>query len=393
MGIADAPKSCQNILASTVPKLQINNNNLVRLLDIGDCSDQWRVRNVDQSGRRELENVLRVCNQSQHLETQPPKVGQLVVAALQLQSEVRWVRAEVQKVNLSTQQAKVQCLDHPQHKVLPFSKLINPPPDCLSLPALCRLVRLAGVPSRPKKDALGKLKELFPLRQDLRLHLLEEGGEDMEPVVELVDLGGLSINKLLCNCLKGVTTGTSSGDLKEKVENEELGPQPADVQRVNLSDIGSYMTLPLNEELEVVVLFVDKEGNFYVCQADIWEKLKTFQNHLQALQPTMWPVPDKLQLSQLLLARSRQDEAWYRVVVIKEYPASLSVKVFCPDYGFIEKLPTSSTRLIPGQDLVQNKLFASRCSPPAGELQVLSKVRLTVLQRTGVVNVVKMEPV
>ena len=64
-------------------------------------------------------------------------------------------------------------------------------------------------------------------------------------------------------------------------------------------------------------------------------------------------------VGQLVMIRSDQDNLWYRGTVIKLHKSK--AKIYCPDYGFVEKIPVHS--ILPlGDSDVRRAYYASHCT-------------------------------
>ena len=87
-----------------------------------------------------------------------------------------------------------------------------------------------------------------------------------------------------------------------------------------------------------------KSSNFFVCGEKEWEDLILFQEQLQKDcsksqgNPQLGEEmdPGSIQPLQLVVFRSSEDTMWYRGIVMKVHKGIC--KLFCPDYGFIEKV-------------------------------------------------------
>ena len=107
-------------------------------------------------------------------------------------------------------------------------------------------------------------------------------------------------------------------------------------------------------------MHVESPTHLFVCPAAHWEELNRFQAHLQSVAAnmdqgtTVQPV-----VGQLVMIRSEQDNLWYRGTVIKLHKSK--VKIYCPDYGFVEKIPVNS--ILPlGDSDVRRPYWASHCT-------------------------------
>ena len=58
--------------------------------------------------------------------------------------------------------------------------------------------------------------------------------------------------------------------------------------------------------------------------------------------------------------KSKEDHQWYRGTVIKINKTK--AKIYCPDFGFVEKVPMSMLHSIIDCDIIRAKYWASHCS-------------------------------
>merc|ERR1712179_698538 len=93
-----------------------------------------------------------------------------------------------------------------------------------------------------------------------------------------------------------------------------------------------------------------------------FEELENFQVKLQALgnkmekQGTLFtPV-----VGQLVMMKSVEDNQWYRGTVIKIHKTK--AKIYCPDFGFVEKVPMNMLQSIKDTDVIRAKYWASHCA-------------------------------
>ena len=136
---------------------------------------------------------------------------------------------------------------------------------------------------------------------------------------------------------------SSRSDSRVKVDEEEkriLNP-------AELEDPSSFSTcMPgIGGVIKARLLDTDaKSSNFFVCGEKEWEELILFQEQLQENcskfqgNPQLGEEmdPGSIQPLQLVVFRSSEDTMWYRGIVMKVHKGIC--KLFCPDYGFIEKV-------------------------------------------------------
>jgi len=142
---------------------------------------------------------------------------------------------------------------------------------------------------------------------------------------------------------------------------------------VELEDPANFSTcIPrIGDRLKVRLLHLDPSlGNFFVCGEKEWGELMTFQEELQEqcsqVQGNYDPVEPLEQLQQssmqpfqLVVFCSSQDSMWYRGIVKKVHKGSC--KLFCPDYGFTEKVDIGSVKLSVKQSTARLPFFARPC--------------------------------
>ena len=134
---------------------------------------------------------------------------------------------------------------------------------------------------------------------------------------------------------------SSKSSLQEGEDKEMRMISPAE-----LEDPANFSTcIPgIGDMLKVRLLHLDPNlGIFFVCGEKEWGELITFQEELQeqcsqAQRKPVEPVEQQssLQPFQLVVFCSAQDSMWYRGIVKRVRKGSC--KLFCPDYGFTEKV-------------------------------------------------------
>ena len=140
---------------------------------------------------------------------------------------------------------------------------------------------------------------------------------------------------------------SSKSSLQEEEDKEEVRM----VSSVELEDPARFSTcMPgIGGRLNARLLHIDSSSsNFFVCGEKEWGELITFQEELQEkcnqfqgkLQQN-GPVQPQLDHStihplQLVVFCSSQDSMCYRGIVKKVHKGTC--KLFCPDYGFTEKV-------------------------------------------------------
>ena len=110
-----------------------------------------------------------------------------------------------------------------------------------------------------------------------------------------------------------------------------------------LEDPANFSTcIPgIGDRLEVRLLhLVPSSGIFFVCSEKKWGELMTFQEELQEQCSQFKPLEQMdqsgVQPFQLVAFCSSQDAMWYRGIVKRVHKGNC--KLFCPDYGFTEKV-------------------------------------------------------
>ena len=98
-----------------------------------------------------------------------------------------------------------------------------------------------------------------------------------------------------------------------------------------------------------------------------------------------------LDTEHLVMFLAAADMCWYRGIVTKL--SSTKVYIFCPDYGFTEKIPIKEGRIQPlfCQELEKVKYFASPCElvDKSDGLKDLSKVKVFVKNVVDIKSYVK----
>ena len=323
---------------------------LVRLRDIGDTSQEGLVRCMQEKERLWLEEVMELSDIRSSISS--PQIGQLVAFVLQTRAGTKVARAEVIKLNDSSQKAQCQCLDYHDRRWESYENLFQPPPACLSIPPLCVKVVLNGVIPVERKEAKLMLEQVdqASLSQPLTLHVKENGVD--KQVVELLDAEGNSINEMLNKVLNKTEMKSES---PQTVISSSLTP-------LDYSLLASYRPLPINTIVPAIILHVESPTHLFVCPAACWEELNSFQTYLQTLAGKMEQDKDsavQFVVGQLVMIRSEQDNLWYRGTVIKMYKTK--VKVYCPDYGFVEKIMLSNMLPLTNVDVIEARYWASHC--------------------------------
>ena len=169
---------------------------------------------------------------------------------------------------------------------------------------------------------------------------------------ELLDAEGNSINEMLNKVLNKTEMKSES---PQTVISSSLTP-------LDYSLLASYRPLPLNTIVPAIILHVESPTHLFVCPAACWEELNSFQTYLQTLAGKMEQDKDsavQFVVGQLVMIRSEQDNLWYRGTVIKMYKTK--VKVYCPDYGFVEKIMLSNILPLANVDVIEARYWASHC--------------------------------
>ena len=89
-----------------------------------------------------------------------------------------------------------------------------------------------------------------------------------------------------------------------------------------------------------------------------------------------------------------QDKCWYRGIVVQK--SNSKALVFCPDYGFYEKMILSEKKMQPlfCQEVGLVKFFASRCqSSDHVQLKDGKLIKVKVLSREGLHYLVKVKSI
>jgi len=336
-----------------VEKGHVLDGTLIRLKDIGNSSQEGLVRCLEEKERSWLEEVMELSDTSVCIET--PIVGQLVAFKLLTRLGTKVVRAEVMKVNSTLRKVQCQCLDYHDRRWEDYEKLFQPPPACPSIPPLCIKVVLRGQPDIQRKEAKSMLEKIDQscLNQPLTLRVLNISVRGQ--VVELLDAEGNSINEVLKECL------LPSMNLHPE-ESKSCVISDSPVVPPEYADLTSYVPIPLNTTVAVIILYVESPTHLFVCPASSFEALTNFQVNLQSKGKEMEKQGNVFtpEVGQLVLMKSMEDHQWYRGTVIKIYKTK--AKIYCPDFGFVEKVPTSTLQKIIDRDIIRSKYWASHCS-------------------------------
>ena len=323
---------------------------------------------VELSGAAWLEELLASHSSSPHRVTAPLPGQQVLVRG----GGDRLVRAEL--VRLGGEAALCQLLDLPGQVEVGLEELFHPPHRVLSMPPLCPLLELAGLPDLSTAGCPALLQQTGLLNRVFTLRLVE--GEGEESVVELLDTmeGTDTVNEILLKHLKAKNSAIENDgvlvddnnqeegieiesynelDLGSKIENkslaksieeEEISKETCFTMRTRSGELHprfltSYQVLPLGCALTATILHVESPSCLFVCSSEQFGLLLQFQDYLQSLQSVaqeMGAVKQSVPLrqAQLVLFQSGQDQCWYRGIITKIGKAA--VRVYCVDYGFFE---------------------------------------------------------
>jgi len=381
------PGQEQSLFVDQLEKSMLLDGTMVRLRDIGESSQVGLVRFVEETERAWLEEVMELTDRS--ISIKLPKLGQLVAMVLQTKAGNRVARAEVVKVNESSQKALCQCLDYHDHRVEYFDNLYFPPPACMTISPLCVKVELYGVPVLDRKEAKYMLEQVDQniLSQSLVLHVRGDGM--FGQIVELMDMEGNSINELLASLLGGNTSPAPSNNSSPMMSPAILS---SPLMSPDYSLLSSYIPLPLGYPVLATVLHVESPTQLFLCPSDKWKDLKMFQEHLQFLASTL-PMVSTIQpvVGQLVMVRSRQDTMWYRGTVIKLYKSK--AKVYCPDYGFVEKIDLNNIHGLFDMTVGDAKYWASLCTLGTNSVEMKGITDKLVVTHQVLVKVVQVDGV
>jgi len=338
------------LITSDVERGSIADGTLVRLKDIGNTSQEGLVRCVEEKERLWLEEVMELSDTSSSILT--PVVGQLVAFRLITRLGTKVARAEVLKVNHNLRKVQCQCLDYHDRRWEDYDKLFQPPPACLSIPPLCSKVLLLGVPDIERKEAKVMLEKVDQtcLSQPLTLRVIENGLKGQ--LVELLDAEGNSINEIMAKGLI-ISKHTEPSNKVSLLTSSPTVPHDYTV-------LSSYVPIPMNTTVPVIILHVESPTDLFVCPVSKYGELNDFQAYLQTLGNVgEQGTPVTPVVGQLILVRSNEDKQWYRGTVIKIHKAR--AKVYCPDFGFVEKVPVCNLRSLNDSDVIKARYWASHC--------------------------------
>ena len=181
-------------------------------------------------------------------------------------------------------------------------------------------------------------------------HTVSATGKQEEVVYKHEEVPGVSGSlqqledcDLLARESKDLAMPGLKGFPKSSLQGEEDKEEIRIVSPVELEDPASFSTcIPgIGGRLKVRLLHIDpSSSNFFVCGEKEWGELITFQEELQEQCRQFHGNPveplEQLQPLQLVVFCSSQDLMWYRGIVKKVHKGSC--KLFCPDYGFTEKV-------------------------------------------------------
>jgi len=382
---------------------EIDNGSFVKLKDIGESSQLGLVKCIDEKERHWLEEVMDLSDHGTPISE--PIVGQVVALYLQTRDGKKTARAEILKVDKEKQQVFCQCIDYHDRRVEAIDSLFQPPPACRSISPLCPKVVLFGVPDIPRKEAKSKLNYIDSdlLSQPMKLFI--RGKSTQGQIVELFDSEGNSINKILSTVL-----GSKNNIEKDVAPIEFKKSNSFNSFSVVMSPDyklpSSFVSMPFEKPNPVVILHVTSPTQIYVCPVSHWTELTKFQEYLQTLVSRGKEdilCASNLVIGQLVLSRSGQDNNIYRGTVLKIHKNKVSI--YCPDYGFMEKIPLTNVYPLEDGHVAQAKYWARPCAlvdwvgevPEATStekdeiislLPVTSHVNLNVIREDGVILIV-----
>ena len=147
--VAPLVRQQEPLMVEDVEKGMVVDGTLVRIRDIGGTSQVGLVRCMEEKERTWLVEVIELSDNRTSILS--PQVGQLVAFVLQTRAGTRVARVEVIMVHDDNQKAQCQCLDYHDLRWESYENLFQPPPACLSIPPLCTILELYGVPVIPRK--------------------------------------------------------------------------------------------------------------------------------------------------------------------------------------------------------------------------------------------------
>jgi len=350
--MSEGPKQLEPLRVTDVEKGYVQDGTLVRLKDIGNSSQEALVRCLEEKERAWLEEVMELSDASISIEM--PFVGQLVAFRLLTRLGTKVVRAEVINVNTTVRKVQCQCLDYHDRRWEDYEKLFQPPPACLSIPPFCNKVVLLGVPDIQRKEAKLMLENVDQACLNQPLTLRVKDNCETGQVVELLDAEGNSVNQVLKEVLE-------PSMLLQREDSTPLTSTPT-VVPLDYAVLTSYVPIPLNTTVSVIILYVESPTHLFVCPASSFEELNNFQVKLQALGDQMEKQGNLFTpvVGQLVMMKSMEDNQWYRGTVIKIHKTK--AKIYCPDFGFVEKVPMNMLQSKLDSDIIRAKYWASHCA-------------------------------
>jgi len=124
----------------------------------------------------------------------------------------------------------------------------------------------------------------------------------------------------------------------------------------------SYFSLP-QTEFEARILHFKSQSQIFVCTKSTFAKLRALQVKIQSVakQRRLLQLQLNLKPEDLVMFKSAEDTLWYRGIVTRVGTKTMSM--FCPDYGFTEKVAKSWELIQPlfTNDLGMLKFCATPC--------------------------------
>ena len=179
--------------------------------------------------------------------------------------------------------------------------------------------------------------------------------------VELINSMGHSINDVIAKALsiknnseKFIADG--SAEMLSAKQSESI----SSIMSADYNNLSSYLQIPQFRNLNAVVLNVQSVDLFYACSLEDWKKLIEFQERIQFVVKSS-PKSQEVEVGQFVLIRSGKDDLWYRGTVMKIHKKQ-KVSVYCPDFGFIEKISGEDLRTITDEFVATAKYWAIPCT-------------------------------
>ena len=121
----------------------------------------------------------------------------------------------------------------------------------------------------------------------------------------------------------------------------------------------NHVPLPSDIEISATILHVESPSRLFLCPSANLPGLNKFQDTLQSLAKSM-ATPTELEIGQIVLFLSSEDELWYRGTVLSMFDGR--TEVWCPDFGQSDSLSLDNIRQLADDNVAATKYWASLCT-------------------------------